>query len=211
LTPASDIYALGWIFHAVLTGNPPFSGLPAPEILRRHREGPCPELPGEMGEWRRLLSAMTAHLPRERPRDADALLEHVDAILAGRKPALAAITPRPAPPRIEEAAGSRGARYHWKYALGPAVLVLALAWTGWCLWQWRETRVVFSMPDRLTVLHHRLATDAYQEALAEANQHPERGREIWERYLERFSGTPLEGAAKAELSNFPAPISPRGR
>ncbi len=206
-SPASDVYSLGWVFYSLLAGSPPFKDLAPPEVLRAHQVGPCPELPPELGGWGMLHTAMTALETRERPRDAADVLQQVEAILAGRKPVLAAVTPRPAPPpdELEFAAVSR--RFSFRYAVGPVVLLLALAWVGWCYKSWRNVREDLSAPNQNLLLFNRLAQHAYVHTSAEVRAEPEHGRELWEKYLKLFSGSPLADSAQRELKAY-QPVKP---
>ena len=43
---ASDVYSLGCLLWAVLTGAPPYAGSSEYELVRAHREQPVPQLPG---------------------------------------------------------------------------------------------------------------------------------------------------------------------
>jgi hypothetical protein len=208
-TARSDIYSLGWILYAVLAGAAPFAGAAPPEVLRRHRSGPCPELPAEAGEWRGLHLAMTARDPAQRPADAGALLSRMEEISSGKKPALAAVTPRPEGAAAQPAsAGQKVRPFHWRYFLGPVVLAMILSWLGWCYLGWRGVRAVLSAESRSALLHNRVAEQAFKKTEREAAEEPERGRELWERYLQQFKSTSLQGAAEAKRADFPAPAPP---
>ncbi len=208
-TVASDVYSLGWIFFAVLSGTIPFEGVPAAEVLTRHQEGPVSELPDSAGEWRTLVQAMTALQPKERPRDAGAVLGAVEALIAGKRLSLALITPRKAAAEVVTTASRRKAKSNRRYAIGPAVLLAVLAWTGWCFKGWKESAAALSSEDRSKTLFEKLAEEAYWETAQRAKRTPERGRELWEEYLRAFPGTPMVGSAETQRASFPAPIPER--
>ncbi len=210
-TAASDVYALGWIFFAVLSGTSPFEGVAAAEILNRHQEGPVPELPAEAGEWRHLVQAMTALQATERPPDAGAVLGAVETIIAGKKLSLAPTTGRKAAGEVVTAVSRRKAGGNWRYALGPVALLAVLGWTGWCYKNWRQSAEALSNEDRSKVLFGKLAEEAYWETAQRAKTTPEQGRELWEQYLRAFPATPMTGSAETQRAGFPAPIPERAR
>jgi serine/threonine protein kinase len=75
--PAADVYSLGILFHQLLTGKPPYSGMTLTELLCQHLMAPLPRLPREYGAWQPLLDAMLAKDPRGRLADGQAVLEHL--------------------------------------------------------------------------------------------------------------------------------------
>jgi len=201
-SPASDVYSLGWVFYSVLSGGVAFKDLVPPEVIRAHQYGPCPELPPEQGGWRLLHNAMTALETKERPRDAGDVMQQVEAILAGRKPVLATVNPRPTPPADELEIVVKGRRFSLHYALGPAALILALAWVGYCYSSWRAVRDDLCGPNQSLALFNRLAQHAYVQSSSEARAEPEHGRQIWEKYLKLFSGSALAESAQRELRGY---------
>jgi len=64
----SDVYSVGMLFYAMVTGSPPFTD-PRPErILQQHEEAPRPELPPEVpGDVRAIVSRMVSSAPADRP------------------------------------------------------------------------------------------------------------------------------------------------
>lgn len=207
----SDVCSLGWTFHALLSGTSPFTGIPAPEVLRRHREGPFPELSGAAKRWRTLVTQMTAVTPDERPASATEVLEHVDAILAGQTYRSAPVTARVTSRQDEGLAGSRSrTRFPLRYAVGPACLLAVLAWVGWCLVGWHGAASRQESPGRARELLDGLAEHVFDETRGEARAHPESGRELWEEFISTFSATPMVVHAEAEKRDYPtAAVDPR--
>lgn len=79
-----DIYALGLVMFAMLTGRPPFTGGQIGEILRRQQREPpprvsslVPDVPHELDE---LLARMLAKAPADRPPNALALARLLAAV-----------------------------------------------------------------------------------------------------------------------------------
>ena len=72
-SPASDIYALGCLFWATLTGTPPYRGSDV-EIAIAHQQAPVPQLAGADEFTRQVNQVLTRSLakdPRHRYADAD--------------------------------------------------------------------------------------------------------------------------------------------
>jgi eukaryotic-like serine/threonine-protein kinase len=72
--PAADVYSLGVCLHEMLTGQPPYAGVTATELLGQHLLAPVPRLPREHALWQPLLDAMLAKEPRDRLADGEAVL-----------------------------------------------------------------------------------------------------------------------------------------
>jgi hypothetical protein len=66
----SDLYALGCILCELATGAPPYRGATALAILAAHRDAPVPELDAVPAELRRVIRALLAKSPADRPQSA---------------------------------------------------------------------------------------------------------------------------------------------
>ncbi|MDQ3155252.1 MAG: protein kinase [Actinomycetota bacterium] len=92
-TPASDIYSLGVVAYACLTGDVPFGEGNEVSIAIAHLHEQPPELPAEVpAGLRELIMSMLQKSPRHRPASAGAVaaaaaqLRHGDATLTGLHP-----------------------------------------------------------------------------------------------------------------------------
>ena len=80
VTPASDVYGLGVIFHELLCGRRPFEGETLMEILSQHLTAPIPRLPEELAEYQPLINGMLAKQVENRFPSAHAVLDEIDRV-----------------------------------------------------------------------------------------------------------------------------------
>lgn len=92
-TKAADVYALGVLYHQLLTGKLPFSGLERDQ-LQAHLESPFPVPPQLRGQkaMEALLLKMVAKQPQNRFADGPTLLEALYQLF-GQKPPVQDLTP----------------------------------------------------------------------------------------------------------------------
>lgn len=74
----ADIYALGVIFHEMLTGQKPYQSESVIEVIHMHRTAPIPRLPPALAVFQGLLDLMLAKHRNDRFRDVPALLHHIE-------------------------------------------------------------------------------------------------------------------------------------
>jgi len=73
----SDLYALGVLFHEMLTGRKPYEADSALEVMNRHLDAPIPPLPADLGWAQALLDGLMAKRPADRFDTADTLITAV--------------------------------------------------------------------------------------------------------------------------------------
>ncbi|MHC5059193.1 MAG: serine/threonine-protein kinase [Planctomycetota bacterium] len=88
----SDIYSLGCTLYHMVTGSPPFEGLPAAEVVQKHTAGTVP-WPAEVNPALsdgicRVVAKMMGKKPEERYQDPKELLYDLDMLREGRPPAI---------------------------------------------------------------------------------------------------------------------------
>jgi hypothetical protein len=213
LTPAADVYSLGWIFYQVLQSQKPFSEQNPQDILSCHVHGPCPEVSRELGPWRSLITSMTAVNPDDRPADAAAVLSRMQAIKTTGSCEAAAVRRRQGLDlqnlQLLDGDNATPLLPAWRkglhYGLAPLLLAWACLWIGWHGHHWWRFSRDLNAGDRGVKLFHDLADRRFKEISLKIFAEPEKGHELWNQYLEKFSGTPFEGAAAAEKRNCPPP------
>ncbi len=77
LSGSSDLYALGIMFHELLTGRLPYSGGSIQEIATQHLMAPVPELPFALAMLQPVLEKLLAKKPADRYANAQ---EFIDAL-----------------------------------------------------------------------------------------------------------------------------------
>lgn len=80
LSGSSDLYALGVIFHELLTGDRPFPGVSFPEIASQHLFAPIPRLPASIAMLQPVLDRLLAKKPQDRYASAQALVDELRSI-----------------------------------------------------------------------------------------------------------------------------------
>lgn len=81
----SDLYALGVVFHEMLTGRKPFSGGDAMAVLDKHLNQATPQLAGDLAPYQELLARMLAKDPEERFQSAAELLSAIGRFCRNRE------------------------------------------------------------------------------------------------------------------------------
>jgi serine/threonine protein kinase len=78
----TDLYALGVIFHQMLTGEKPYVGETTDAILEQHKNAPLPVLREDLAIYQPLLNKLLAKDPAQRYGGAREVLEALDQIAA---------------------------------------------------------------------------------------------------------------------------------
>jgi serine/threonine-protein kinase len=105
----SDLYALGCVLYALLTGDPPFLAEHPLGVIQQHLTQPPLPLPARRAdvpaELDRLVRALLAKDPRDRPGDAGEVARRLEAVRrAGAATATVPLPQRPRGPRWGRAA-----------------------------------------------------------------------------------------------------------
>ena len=93
----SDVYSLGCLLWATLTGRAPYVGTSDFEIVTAHREKPVPQLPDDSplaGRLNELLRSTLAKDPAERPPSAAAVRDWLRSLRGPVAPTTASRPPR---------------------------------------------------------------------------------------------------------------------
>jgi eukaryotic-like serine/threonine-protein kinase len=78
----TDLYSLGVILYQMLTGDKPYVGATADEILEQHRNAALPVLPSELAEYQPLMNKLLAKDPVQRFGSAREAIEALQQMLA---------------------------------------------------------------------------------------------------------------------------------
>jgi eukaryotic-like serine/threonine-protein kinase len=80
LDARSDLYSLGVLFYEMLTGNRPYTGLTAMDVMQQHVKGERPELPAHLAPFDALLKRLMAVDPAQRYADAAAVIADLERL-----------------------------------------------------------------------------------------------------------------------------------
>jgi serine/threonine-protein kinase PpkA len=83
LDARSDFYSLGVICYEMLTGQKPYTGATAMEVLQQHVSAPLPALPAELARYQPLLTGLLAKSRAERLGSAQEIIAAATALRAG--------------------------------------------------------------------------------------------------------------------------------
>ena len=83
LDARSDFYSLGVICYEMLTGQKPYTGATAMEVLQQHVSAPLPALPAELARYQPLLAGLLAKSRAERLGSAQEIIAAATALRAG--------------------------------------------------------------------------------------------------------------------------------
>ncbi|MFP5382776.1 MAG: serine/threonine-protein kinase [Gammaproteobacteria bacterium] len=82
----TDIYALGVIFHEMLTKKVPYDGTDSVSIGIRHLQDPLPQLPASLARFQRFLDSLLAKNPAERMARGSSVVKAIDLLLEQPEP-----------------------------------------------------------------------------------------------------------------------------
>jgi tRNA A-37 threonylcarbamoyl transferase component Bud32 len=76
----SDLYSLGVMFYEMLTGQKPYTGATAMEVIYKHKRADLPEIAPQFAEYEGMLRRLLAKAPADRYQSARELLEAISAL-----------------------------------------------------------------------------------------------------------------------------------
>ena len=83
LDARSDFYSLGVMCYEMLTGEKPYSGDSAMEVLQQHVSGPLPMLPPELARYQTLVTRLLAKSRDDRIGTAAEIIAAATALREG--------------------------------------------------------------------------------------------------------------------------------
>jgi eukaryotic-like serine/threonine-protein kinase len=75
----SDLYSLGVMFYEMLTGQKPYTGATAMEVIYKHKRADLPEIAPQFADYKGLLLRLLAKSPADRYQSAGELLQAISA------------------------------------------------------------------------------------------------------------------------------------
>jgi tRNA A-37 threonylcarbamoyl transferase component Bud32 len=76
----SDLYSLGVMFYEMLTGQKPYTGATAMEVIYKHKRAELPVIPPKFADYEGILRSLIAKSPADRYQSAAQLLEAIAAV-----------------------------------------------------------------------------------------------------------------------------------
>lgn len=76
----SDLYSLGVMFYEMLTGQKPYTGATAMEVIYKHKRAELPPVGPQLAEYQPMLTRLLAKSPDDRYQSAQELLDAVSAL-----------------------------------------------------------------------------------------------------------------------------------
>ena len=80
LDARSDLYSLGVMFYEMLTGQKPYTGATAMEVIYKHKRADLPEIEPRFAGYRDIMWRLLAKSPADRYQSAHELLEVISAL-----------------------------------------------------------------------------------------------------------------------------------
>ena len=76
----SDLYSLGVMFYEMLTGQKPYTGATAMEVIYKHKRAELPPVGPQLAQYQPILARLLAKSPADRYQSAQELLDAVSAL-----------------------------------------------------------------------------------------------------------------------------------